>query len=145
LMEYGSIFGHGAYLGPDFTADYLHRAALIVIDQYGGPSSEAARQRTIDDFKTNRYDSLKGGTWAVGHHHDAQNAIVVIHQLRTGTRRFDRRVVRPRLGKACRRPLFHDRPQPKCLNHRSPRRALQRTLDLPIIGSRKQDFLRVRK
>lgn len=28
LMEYGSIFGHGAYLGPDFTGDYLHRAAL---------------------------------------------------------------------------------------------------------------------
>ena len=23
LMEYGSVFGHGAYLGPDFTADYL--------------------------------------------------------------------------------------------------------------------------
>ena len=23
LMEYGSIFGHGAYLGPDFTADHL--------------------------------------------------------------------------------------------------------------------------
>src|SRR4030095_2126690 len=23
LMEYGSIFDHGAYLGPDFTADYL--------------------------------------------------------------------------------------------------------------------------
>src|SRR5207247_5938309 len=22
LMEYGSVFGHGAYLGPDFTADY---------------------------------------------------------------------------------------------------------------------------
>jgi len=22
LMEYGSIFGHGAYLGPDFTAEY---------------------------------------------------------------------------------------------------------------------------
>ena len=32
LMEYGSIFGHGAYLGPDFTADYLHRAALIAND-----------------------------------------------------------------------------------------------------------------
>ena len=26
LMEYGSAFGHGAYLGPDFTADYLRRA-----------------------------------------------------------------------------------------------------------------------
>ena len=27
LMEYGSVFGHGAYLGPDYTADYLRRAA----------------------------------------------------------------------------------------------------------------------
>jgi nitric oxide reductase subunit B len=36
LMEYGSIFGHGAYLGPDFTAEYLHRAALSSIDFYGG-------------------------------------------------------------------------------------------------------------
>src|SRR6516164_6767848 len=35
LMEYGSIFGHGAYLGPDFTADYLHRAALSSIVFYG--------------------------------------------------------------------------------------------------------------
>ena len=26
LMEYGTIFGHGAYLGPDFTADYIERA-----------------------------------------------------------------------------------------------------------------------
>src|ERR1022692_1223736 len=60
LMEYGSIFGHGAYLGPDFTADYLHRAALIVIDHYGGSSSEAARHQTITDFKTNRYDSVMG-------------------------------------------------------------------------------------
>ena len=30
LMEYGSVFGHGAYLGPDYTADYLRRAADIV-------------------------------------------------------------------------------------------------------------------
>lgn len=36
LMEYGSILGHGAYLGPDFTADYLHRAAEIVSREYGG-------------------------------------------------------------------------------------------------------------
>jgi hypothetical protein len=49
-MEYGSIYGHGAYLGPDFTADYLHRAALLVIDEYGGPSSDQARARTITDF-----------------------------------------------------------------------------------------------
>jgi nitric oxide reductase subunit B len=60
LMEYGSIFGHGAYLGPDFTADYLHRAALIAVDHYGGSSSEAATLQTIADFKTNRYESLEG-------------------------------------------------------------------------------------
>ncbi len=59
LMEYGSIFGHGAYLGPDFTADYLHRAALIAIDHYGGSSSEAAKQQTIADFKTNHYIGAK--------------------------------------------------------------------------------------
>src|SRR5579871_5965651 len=60
LMEYGSVFGHGAYLGPDFTADYLHRAALVAIDHYGGSLSDAARQQTITDFKTNRYNSSTG-------------------------------------------------------------------------------------
>ncbi|GAB0106167.1 hypothetical protein JMUB6875_51500 [Nocardia sp. JMUB6875] len=27
LMEYGSVLGHGAWLGPDYTADYLRRAS----------------------------------------------------------------------------------------------------------------------
>ena len=57
LMEYGSIFGHGAYLGPDYTADYLHRAALSVQDQYAGAGSDRAGRQTISDFQTNRYDS----------------------------------------------------------------------------------------
>jgi len=57
LMEYGSIFGHGAYLGPDYTADYLHRAALMSIDFYNRLGSDHARAATIDDFKTNRYDN----------------------------------------------------------------------------------------
>ncbi|TAM81920.1 MAG: nitric-oxide reductase large subunit [Acidobacteria bacterium] len=56
LMEYGSIFGHGAYLGPDFTADYLHRAALIVRQEYGGEASDVAMAETVQDFKTNRYN-----------------------------------------------------------------------------------------
>jgi nitric oxide reductase subunit B len=57
LMEYGSIFGHGAYLGPDYTADYLHRAALLSIDFYTSLGSDQARAATIADSKTNRYDS----------------------------------------------------------------------------------------
>ena len=57
LMEYGSIFGHGAYLGPDFTADYLRKSATRVRDQYGGLQSAQALARTITDFKTNQYDA----------------------------------------------------------------------------------------
>src|SRR5215813_13480013 len=60
LMEYGSIFGHGAYLGPDFTAEYLHRAALSSIGFYGGTNSDTAHARTIQDFKTNQYDPATG-------------------------------------------------------------------------------------
>jgi nitric oxide reductase subunit B len=56
LMEYGSIFGHGAYLGPDYTADYLRRSATHVRGAYGGVESDHARQRTIEIFKQNRYD-----------------------------------------------------------------------------------------
>lgn len=57
LMQYGSVLGHGAYLGPDFTADYLHRAALIVTRELGRAGSDTARQQVITDFKTNRYDA----------------------------------------------------------------------------------------
>src|SRR5579863_4117790 len=60
LMEYGSIFGHGAYLGPDFTADYLHRAALAVLAVYGGTGSDRARAETVADFKINRFNAMTG-------------------------------------------------------------------------------------
>jgi nitric oxide reductase subunit B len=45
LMEYGSAFGHGAYLGPDFTADYLRRYSNL-----------ARRSSTARDLRANRYD-----------------------------------------------------------------------------------------
>ncbi|HZA90199.1 MAG TPA: cbb3-type cytochrome c oxidase subunit I, partial [Solirubrobacterales bacterium] len=60
LMEYGSIFGHGAYLGPDFTADYLRRSSDSVREQLGGDDSDSARQETISQFQENRYDSETG-------------------------------------------------------------------------------------
>jgi nitric oxide reductase subunit B len=55
LMEYGSIYGHGAYLGPDFTADYLHRQALEMQEFYGGGA--AARARVQSELQANRYDA----------------------------------------------------------------------------------------
>ena len=60
LMEYGSVFGHGAYLGPDFTADYLRRSSDFVRSSYGGAGSDTAARRTIEDFRTNRYDEASG-------------------------------------------------------------------------------------
>ena len=78
LMEYGSIFGHGAYLGPDFTADYLHRAALITTREYGGNTSSVARDKVVADFKTNRYDA-KADTVTVSDAQAAAFAEMVTH------------------------------------------------------------------
>ncbi|UFS95126.1 nitric-oxide reductase large subunit [Nocardia huaxiensis] len=58
LMEYGSILGHGAWLGPDYTADYLRRAANIAIDEHAG--ADAARELVQADFQANRYDEHTG-------------------------------------------------------------------------------------
>src|SRR5688500_3538006 len=33
-MELGSIWGHGGYLAPDWTAEYLHREALFVLNDW---------------------------------------------------------------------------------------------------------------
>ena len=54
-MQYGSVYGHGAYLGPDFTADYLHRQALEMYRLYGGGA--AAEERTRRELRDNRYDA----------------------------------------------------------------------------------------
>ena len=60
LMEYGSAFGHGAYLGPDFTADYLRRASNLVRRSHSEAGSDSGERRTIADLRTNRYDSVTG-------------------------------------------------------------------------------------
>src|SRR5262245_15759865 len=33
-MELGSIWGHGSYVAPDWTADWLHREASNVLEQW---------------------------------------------------------------------------------------------------------------
>ncbi len=68
LMEHGSLWGHGAYLGPDYSAEYLHRLGEITRDtiataNYGKPFAQlsadeqsVASVRTIAALKGNRYD-----------------------------------------------------------------------------------------
>jgi nitric oxide reductase large subunit len=48
-MEVGSIWGHGSYVAPDWTADWLHREAVFILDRWSnsdyGSDFEKARQR----------------------------------------------------------------------------------------------------
>ena len=72
LMNNGSIWGHGAYLGPDYSAEALHRigedtAAAIARQQYQQPlaaltpgQQAAVHAETAVDLKTNRYDAASG-------------------------------------------------------------------------------------
>src|SRR5262245_29437364 len=64
-MQFGSIYGHGAYLGPDFTADYLHRQAEAMREIYGGNAE--ARVRVEQELQANRYDPASDTlTWSEG-------------------------------------------------------------------------------
>ena len=62
LMQHGSLFGHGAYLGPDFTAQYLHRAVQDMTEFYIRQNASRAevRAQVEREFKTNRFDSATG-------------------------------------------------------------------------------------
>lgn len=69
LMDNGTIWGHGAYLGPDYSAEALHRigdetAAALAQQQYGSPvaaltpmQAAAIRGQVAVTLKTNRYDA----------------------------------------------------------------------------------------
>lgn len=68
LMDNGSIWGHGAYLGPDFSAQYLHNMTMHVADyiamqRYQKPVKELTEEDnsiisalTRGELKTNRYN-----------------------------------------------------------------------------------------
>ncbi|MBP6875740.1 MAG: cbb3-type cytochrome c oxidase subunit I [Candidatus Eisenbacteria bacterium] len=61
LMQFGTLYGHGAYLGPDFTAQYLHRATVLMRERLiaQGADSAAASAQVSREWKTNRHDSAR--------------------------------------------------------------------------------------
>ncbi len=71
-MELGSIWGHGSYVAPDWTADWLHRESVSVLDdwstqEFGAPYSALAleqqaamRSRLVTQSRTNTYDAATG-------------------------------------------------------------------------------------
>lgn len=71
LMEHGTLWGHGAYLGPDYSAAYLHEQTLFMqkdladriynrpFDQLNDFEKGAVSQEIPKILKQNRYDSLR--------------------------------------------------------------------------------------
>ncbi|MBE7560055.1 nitric-oxide reductase large subunit [bacterium] len=67
-QEVGSIWGHGSYVAPDWSADWLHREAVYILDEWaraeqGKPYAEleapvqaALRERLKAELRTNSYD-----------------------------------------------------------------------------------------
>ena len=72
LMANGSIWGHGAYLGPDFPAAALHRMGLVTSEAIASEQhhqafgslnrsqAAAVQAEAIVSLKTNRYDESSG-------------------------------------------------------------------------------------
>lgn len=71
-QEIGSVWGHGAYVAPDWTADWLHREAVFILDRLAveqgaasydalAPEAQAAaRVRLQTILRTNTYDPATG-------------------------------------------------------------------------------------
>lgn len=67
-MEVGSVWGHGAYVAPDWTADWLHRELLAMLDAHAQTDHGQAyaaladeqqatlRARLIREYRHNGYD-----------------------------------------------------------------------------------------
>jgi len=71
-MEVGSIWGHGSYVAPDWTADWLHREAMFVLEEWARQEGAAGYERLAAErqaalrgrleqlYRANRYDAAAG-------------------------------------------------------------------------------------
>ncbi|TSE05777.1 nitric-oxide reductase large subunit [Aquimarina algiphila] len=68
-MEVGSIWGHGSYVAPDWSADWIHKEAVFLLDKWSIPYGKyydnlsledkgLLKGRLISQIKTNTYDSI---------------------------------------------------------------------------------------
>jgi len=67
-MEVGSVWGHGSYVAPDWTADWLHREAVFVLDRWANADFGTDYERLDEEqqaqlsgrlsarMRTNTYD-----------------------------------------------------------------------------------------
>ncbi len=67
-MQVGSIWGHGSYVAPDWSADWLHREARYILDDWAtaeyartyeslpAPEQASLRARLTKMLRNNRFD-----------------------------------------------------------------------------------------
>ncbi len=55
-MEVGSIWGHGSYVAPDWTADWLHREAVFMLDKWANEEFK----KSYDKLPLDRQALLRG-------------------------------------------------------------------------------------
>ncbi|WP_026712713.1 cbb3-type cytochrome c oxidase subunit I [Flavobacterium daejeonense] len=66
-MEVGSVWGHGSYVAPDWTAEWIHKEAVFMLDNWAKAfntsydnldveKKAALKARLIQDIRTNTYD-----------------------------------------------------------------------------------------
>src|SRR5690606_37554156 len=60
LQQYGSVVGHGGYLGPDYTAEYLRLSADRVADALRDRGVPDPTTAVVEMMRTNRYDEATG-------------------------------------------------------------------------------------
>ncbi len=71
-QEVGTVWGHGAYVAPDWSADYLHRESMFILDRWAqgegaanyeslGVERKAALQARLQEtMRRNTYDAASG-------------------------------------------------------------------------------------
>ena len=86
-QEVGTIWGHGAYVAPDWTADWLHREAVFILNIYANKdfgkdfytldkeNQAALKIRLQADLRDNKYDE-KTKTITI-----SQNRVLAINYL----------------------------------------------------------------
>lgn len=60
LQQYGSVLGHGGYLGPDYTAEYLRMSADNIKGQLTDAGAQEPAEATKNILRTNRLDKETG-------------------------------------------------------------------------------------
>ena len=55
-MELGSVWGHGSYVAPDWTADWLHRESMFSLDQW----ARAEFEKDYEQLSPERQAQLRG-------------------------------------------------------------------------------------